>query len=137
MNEHPSICYLIQVWICLKKLYFHEKWQNHFTRKSVSTFIIYRNLSERKIEFILPYLVRNFQINARCKLTAKSLLTFSHYTRSYFEYSGYVYMKNKLHCHIYIYTHIYIYIYLYTCTSLQFYVSVCFIRLKKIWIIFL
>ena len=37
-------------------------------------------LSERKIEFILPYLVRNFQINARGKLTAKCLLTFSHYT---------------------------------------------------------
>ena len=33
-------------------------------------------LSERKIEFILPYLVRNFKINARNKLTAKSLLTF-------------------------------------------------------------
>ena len=35
-------------------------------------------LSEWKIEFILPYLVRNFQINAREKLTAKCLLTFSH-----------------------------------------------------------
>ena len=35
--------------------------------------------SEGKIEFILPYLVRNFQINARDKLTAKCLLTFSHY----------------------------------------------------------
>ena len=36
-------------------------------------------LSERKIEFTLPYLVRNFQINARNKLTGKCLLTFSHY----------------------------------------------------------
>ena len=33
-------------------------------------------LSEWKIEFILPYLVRNFQINARKKLTANCLLTF-------------------------------------------------------------
>ena len=30
-------------------------------------------LSEWKIEFILPYLVRNFQINARNKLTTKYL----------------------------------------------------------------
>ena len=36
-------------------------------------------LSEWKIEFILSYLVRNFQINARDKLTAKCPLTFSHY----------------------------------------------------------
>ena len=36
-------------------------------------------LSKRKIEFILPYLVRNFQINARDKLTARCILTFSHY----------------------------------------------------------
>ena len=37
-------------------------------------------LSEWKIEFIIPYLVRNVQINARMnKLTAKCLLTFSHY----------------------------------------------------------
>ena len=43
-------------------------------------------LSEWKIEFILPYLVRNFQINARNKLTAKCLLTFSHY--KYIPYSS-------------------------------------------------
>ena len=30
-------------------------------------------LYESKIEFILPYLVRNFQINARNKLTTKCL----------------------------------------------------------------
>ena len=36
-------------------------------------------LSERKIEFMLPYLVRNFQINAKDKLTGKCLLTFSYY----------------------------------------------------------
>ena len=43
-------------------------------------------LSELKIEFILPYLVRNFQINGRSKLTAKCLLTFSHYI--YIPYSS-------------------------------------------------
>ena len=43
-------------------------------------------LSEGKIEFILPYLVRNFQINARKKLTAKYPLTFSHYI--YIPYSS-------------------------------------------------
>ena len=35
-------------------------------------------LSEREIEFILPYLMRNFKINPRNKLTTKCLLTFSH-----------------------------------------------------------
>ena len=45
-------------------------------------------LSEWKIEFILPYLVRNFQINARNKLTAKCLLTFSHYTRPDLEHGS-------------------------------------------------
>ena len=45
-------------------------------------------LSERKIEFILPYLVRNFQVNARNKLTPKCLLTFSHYTRPHLEYGS-------------------------------------------------
>ena len=71
LNGHPSICHSIQIWIRLKKLYFHGKWQNHFTHKSVSTFIICRNLSEWKIEFILPYLLRNFQTNARKKLAAQ------------------------------------------------------------------
>ena len=45
-------------------------------------------LSERKIEFILPNLVGNFQTNARNKLTAKCLLTFSHYVRPHLEYGG-------------------------------------------------
>ena len=43
-------------------------------------------LFEGKIEFILPYLARNFQINARNKLMC--LLTFSHYTRPHLEYGG-------------------------------------------------
>ena len=42
-------------------------------------------LSELKIEFILPYLVRNFQINAKNKLTTKCLLTFFHYTMPHLE----------------------------------------------------
>ena len=41
-----------------------------------------------KIEFILPYLVRNFQINAKNKLTTKCLLTFIHYTRAHLEYGS-------------------------------------------------
>ena len=45
-------------------------------------------LSERKIEFILPYLVIHFQVNARNKLTPKCLLTFSYYTRPHLEYGG-------------------------------------------------
>ena len=45
-------------------------------------------LSEWETEFILPYLVRNFQINARNKLTAKCLLTFCHYTRPDLEHGS-------------------------------------------------
>ena len=45
-------------------------------------------LYECKIEFILSYLMRNFQISARNKLTAKCLLTFSHYTRPHLDYGG-------------------------------------------------
>ena len=43
LNGHPSICHSIQIWIRLKKLYFHGKWQNHFTHKSASTSTICRN----------------------------------------------------------------------------------------------
>ena len=30
LNEQPSMCHSIQIWIRLKKLYLHGKWQNHF-----------------------------------------------------------------------------------------------------------
>ena len=30
LNQHPSMCHSIQIWIRLKKLYLHGKWQNHF-----------------------------------------------------------------------------------------------------------
>ena len=45
-------------------------------------------LSERKIELILLYLVNNFQINSRKKLTAKCLLTFSNYKRPHLKYGS-------------------------------------------------
>ena len=45
-------------------------------------------LSEWEIEFILPHLARNFQINTRNKLIAKCLLTFSHYTTPDLEYGS-------------------------------------------------
>ena len=72
-----------------------------FNYKSVSTFLIWEILSEWKIEFILPYFMGNFQTNARNQLTGKCPLTFSHYTRAYLEYGGYVYVKNKLIFQIY------------------------------------
>ena len=50
---------------------------------------------------ILRYLVRNFQINARIKLTARYLLTFSYYTKPHLEYDCSVYVRNKLGCQIY------------------------------------
>ena len=45
-------------------------------------------LSKWKIELILPYLVGNFKVNARNKVTTKCLLTFSHYTRPHLEYGS-------------------------------------------------
>ena len=39
-------------------------------------------LSERNIDFTLPYLVRNFLINTRNKPATKCLPTFSHYIRA-------------------------------------------------------
>ena len=45
-------------------------------------------LSEWKIDFILPYLGRNFKIKARKKLTTKCLLTFSHSARPHLEYGS-------------------------------------------------
>ena len=95
-------------------LWFYGKGHSHFIHKSVSTFIICRNLSEWKIELVLTYLVRNFQMIARNKLTAKCLLSFSHYTRPHLEYGGLIYVKNKWSSQIY--------------TVLQIYV--CFIRLE-------
>ena len=65
LNGYPPICCLIQIRIRLKNDNFENgKWQNDFTHKSFSTFITCRKLSEWKIKFILPYLARNFQINA-------------------------------------------------------------------------
>ena len=45
---------------------------------------------------MLPYLSENFQIGVRNKLTAKSLLAFSHYTRPDLEHGSYVFVKTQL-----------------------------------------
>ena len=105
LNGHPSICHSIQIWTRLKTLNFYGKWQNHFTHRDVSASVLLpaENLPEWKIEFTLPYLQRNFQINARNKLTLKCLLIFC--------------VKNKLGSQIY---------------SLVCKLNVCFIRLEKL-----
>ena len=54
LNGHPSMCNSIQIWIRLKALYFHGKWQNHFI------WMINR--------IYITLFVRNFKINARNKL---------------------------------------------------------------------
>ena len=59
----------------------------------------------------------NFQINARNKLTAKCLLTFSHYTRPHLEYGSQVQVKNKLDFKMYL---------------LVYKFNVCFIRLENL-----
>ena len=43
LNGHPSICHSIQIWIRIKKVYFHGKRKKNFTDKSASTFTICRN----------------------------------------------------------------------------------------------
>ena len=53
LNGHPSICHSIQIKIKIKKLYFHWKWQNHFSHKSVSTFTICRNFIWMKISIYI------------------------------------------------------------------------------------
>ena len=62
LNGHPSMCHSIHIWIRLKKVL-------------METFIEDDKiiLSEWQMEFILPYLVINFKINARNKLTTKPL----------------------------------------------------------------
>ena len=84
LNEHPSIFHSIQ--------YFFMENQRLLPAEI---------LSEWKIEFILPYIMRNFQISRRSKLTVKCLLPFSHYARSHSDYGRWVYVKNKVGSHIY------------------------------------
>ena len=43
LNGHTSICHSIQIWIRIKKVYFHGKRKKNFSDKSVSTFTICRN----------------------------------------------------------------------------------------------
>ena len=62
--------------------------------------------------------MRNFQINAWNKLTAKWLLTFSYYTRPHLEYGAQVYVKNKLGSR--------------TLYSLVYKFNACFIRLENL-----
>ena len=61
--------------------------------------------------------MKNFHINARNKLTAKCLLTFSHCTGPHLEYGSHVYVKNKLGSQIY---------------SLVYNVNASFIRLENL-----
>ena len=75
INGHPSIWYLIHTWIRLRKLYFHGNDKISSLTNLFQYFLSGEILSERKIELILPHLVRNFQINARNKLITKYLLT--------------------------------------------------------------
>ena len=72
LNEHSSIWHSIQIWIRLKKLYFHGNHKIIISLTNLFKYLLSEEiLSEWKIEFILPYLVRNSQINAWNKLTAK------------------------------------------------------------------
>ena len=64
LNGHSSICYLIG----LKSYIFMENDKISSLRNLFQYLLSTEILSERKIEFILPYLVRNFQISARNKL---------------------------------------------------------------------
>ena len=98
----------------LKKLYFHGKWQNHFTLKSVSTFIISRIFIWIKIELILPYLMRN-----HCKEEINS--TVSSNILPLYKASSWIWQlslcENNLESQIYL---------------LVYKLNVCFIRLENL-----
>ena len=86
LNGHPSICHSIQIWIRIKKLYFHGKWQNHFTHKSVSTFTICRNFIWMINWIYITIFREKCQNQYKEQTNIKVLLTFSHYTNPDFEY---------------------------------------------------
>ena len=88
LNEHPSICYLIQIWIRLKKLYFHGKWQNQFTQKSVSIFIICRNSIWMKNWIYITTFSEKFPNQCKEQTNSKVPSNFSHYARSHLKYGG-------------------------------------------------
>ena len=95
LNGHPSTCYLIQIWIRLKKLYFHGKWQNQFTQKSVSIFIICRNSIWMKNWIYITTF--NGKFPNQCKeQTAKYLLTSPIIQCLILNMVVKVYVKNKL-----------------------------------------
>ena len=55
--------------------------------KNILQHLLYAEiLSEQKFDLILPYLVRNFPVSARNKLTPKFILTFSHHKRPHLEH---------------------------------------------------
>ena len=74
-SKWTSIYHLIQIWIRLKKLYFHGKWHSHFTHKSVSAFIICRNLSQWKNKFI--FYIFNEKFPNQCKEQTNRKVPFS------------------------------------------------------------
>ena len=72
LNGHPSMCHSIQIWIRLKKLYFHGKWQNH---------VIWM------INWIyITIFSETFQYQCKEQTNKKLPLTFSHYTRPHLKY---------------------------------------------------
>ena len=102
LNGHPPICYVIQFWIRLKKLYFHRKWQNQFTHKSVSILIIFRNSMWMKNWIYITTFSKKFPNKCKEQTNSKGPSNFFHYTRFHPKYGDYVYVKNKLDSQIYL-----------------------------------
>ena len=71
LNGHPSICHSIQIWIRLKKLYFHGKWQNHFTHRYFSTFTICRNFIWMKNSIYITIFIEKFPNQCKEKTNNK------------------------------------------------------------------
>ena len=87
LNGHPSMCHSIQIWIRLKKLYLHGKWQNHFNHKSVLTFTICRNFIWMKNWIYITIFSEKFPNQCKEQTNNKASLTFFHYTRPHLEYA--------------------------------------------------
>ena len=96
LNGHPSNVIQSRSELGSKHYIFMENVKIVSLTKVLQHLLSAEILSEWKIEFILLYLRRNFQINVRNKLTAKCLLTFSHYTTPDLEHGSQAYVKNKL-----------------------------------------
>ena len=114
LNGHRVICHSIQIWISLKKLCFHRKWQNHFTQKSVSILAICRNFIWMKNWIYISLFSAKFP--SQCKEQTNSKVPSKHSLNT--QGLIWVYLKNKLDSQVFYF--------------LVYKFNVCFISLENL-----